>query len=107
MTKRITRVKTSSLLSWFSEAYLWGAQGSKIRCSIQEFYPQQSTVNSSLVRDFIEGLSKYPPDTLGIFVAPSGHTQSSLELAEGADYDILLLNTSNLIKNLLYMLIKE
>ncbi|CAB4442776.1 unnamed protein product [Rhizophagus irregularis] len=55
-------------------------------------------VNSSLVRDFIGGLLKYTPDTLGIFVAPSGYTQSSLELAESADYNILLLNTSNLIK---------
>ncbi|PKY51450.1 hypothetical protein RhiirA4_407446 [Rhizophagus irregularis] len=43
-------------------------------------------VNGSLVRDFIGGLSNYPPDTLGIFVTSTGCSQSSLELAESSDY---------------------
>ncbi|CAG8606858.1 1030_t:CDS:2 [Rhizophagus irregularis] len=42
----------------------------------------QRKVNGSLVRDFIGGLSNYPPDTLGIFVTSTGCSQSSLELAE-------------------------
>ncbi|CAB5182265.1 unnamed protein product [Rhizophagus irregularis] len=46
----------------------------------------QRKVNGSLVRDFIGGLSNYPPDTLGIFVTSTGCSQSSLELAESSDY---------------------
>ncbi|UZO06868.1 uncharacterized protein OCT59_027173 [Rhizophagus irregularis] len=74
----------------FSEAYLYGNNDDtnllRVTRLIRNF--THNKVNSSLVRDFIGGLLKYTPDTLGIFVAPSGYTQSSLELAESADYDI-------------------
>ncbi|CAB4478526.1 unnamed protein product [Rhizophagus irregularis] len=64
----------------FSEAYLYGNNDDTNLLRVTRLI--------RLVRDFIGGLLKYTPDTLGIFVAPSGYTQSSLELAESADYDI-------------------
>ncbi|PKC00513.1 hypothetical protein RhiirA5_428073 [Rhizophagus irregularis] len=97
MTKRITRgYKTNkgNILTGDDGIDLVGEhRGVKFVVQYKNF--THNKVNSSLVRDFIGGLLKYTPDTLGIFVAPSGYTQSSLEVKKRSSDDCDTITIEN------------
>ncbi|CAB4373565.1 unnamed protein product [Rhizophagus irregularis] len=71
----------------FSEAYLYGNNDDTNLLRVTRLI--------RLVRDFIGGLLKYTPDTLGIFVAPSGYTQSSLEVKKRSSDDCDTITIEN------------
>ncbi|CAB5359068.1 uncharacterized protein OCT59_000323 [Rhizophagus irregularis] len=75
-----------TMMVQFTQGYKTDREYRGVKFVVQCKNFTQRKVNGSLVRDFIGGLSNYPPDTLGIFVTSTGCSQSSLELAESSDY---------------------